>query len=142
MKIVIIGGVAAGPKVGAKINRLCPHADVTLIEKGEFLSYAGCGLPYYIAGEVKEQKELMCTPVGVVRDPIFFQNVKNLKVLNRTEAIRINRTDKTVTVRHLGTGDEKRLPYDKLVFATGSSLIKPPLPGIDLNHWHPIGAEN
>lgn len=132
MKVVIIGGVAAGPKVGAKINRLCPHADVTLVEKGAFLSYAGCGLPYYIAGEVKEQKELMCTPVGVVRDPVFFQNVKNLKVLNRTEAIAIDRVAKTVTVRDLRTVEEKILSYDKLVLATGSSLIKPPLPGIDL----------
>ncbi len=134
MKIVIIGGVAAGPKVGGKINRLCPHADVTLVEKGEFLSYAGCGLPYYIAGEVKEQKELMCTPVGVVRDPVFFQNVKNLKVLNRTEAISVDRAAKIVTVRDLRTAEEKVLPYDKLVFATGSSLIRPPLPGIDLNN--------
>jgi NADPH-dependent 2,4-dienoyl-CoA reductase/sulfur reductase-like enzyme/rhodanese-related sulfurtransferase len=132
MKVVIIGGVAAGPKVGAKINRLCPDADVTLVEKGEFLSYAGCGLPYYIAGEVKEQKELMCTPVGVVRDPVFFQNVKNLKVLNRTEAVKIDRTAKMVTVRDLQTLQEKILPYDKLVLATGSSLIRPPLPGIDL----------
>lgn len=134
MRFVIVGGVAAGPKVGAKINRLCPDADVTLIEKGEFLSYAGCGLPYYIAGEVKEQKELMCTSVGVVRDPVFFQDVKHLKVLNRTEAIRIDRCARTVTVRDLGTAGEKVLPYDKLVLATGSSLIKPPLPGLDLGN--------
>ena len=132
MKVLIIGGVAAGPKVGAKINRLCPTAEVTLVERGEFLSYAGCGLPYYIAGEVKEQKELMCTPVGVVRDPVFFQNVKNLKVLNRTEAIKIDRNAKAVTVRDLRTGAETILSYDKLVLATGASPVKPPIPGIEL----------
>ena len=132
MKVVIIGGVAAGPKVGAKINRLCPTADVTLVEKGEFLSYAGCGLPYYVSGEVKEQKDLMCTPVGVVRDSVFFQNVKNLKILNRTEALRIDRQGKTVLVRDLRTNEEKTLPYDKLVLATGSSPVRPPLSGIDL----------
>jgi NADPH-dependent 2,4-dienoyl-CoA reductase/sulfur reductase-like enzyme/rhodanese-related sulfurtransferase len=132
MKVVIIGGVAAGPKVGAKINRMCPEADISLVEKGEFLSYAGCGLPYYVAGEVKEQKELMCTPVGVVRDPVFFQNVKNLRVLNRTEAIRVDRKQKTVLVRDLRTGEARSLPYDKLVFATGSSPVRPSIPGIDL----------
>ncbi len=67
-----------------------------------------------------------------MRDPVFFQNVKNLKVLNRTEAVRIDRTAKVVTVRDLQTSEEKILPYDKLVLATGSSLIRPPLPGIDL----------
>ncbi len=134
MRILIVGGVAAGPKVGAKINRLNSTAEVTLVEKGEFLSYAGCGLPYYVAGEVKEQKELMCTPVGVVRDPVFFQNVKNMKVLNRTEALRIDRQAKMLLVKDLHTGEEKTLPYDKLVLATGSSPIKPPLPGIDLSN--------
>ncbi|MCK5082633.1 MAG: pyridine nucleotide-disulfide oxidoreductase, partial [Candidatus Omnitrophica bacterium] len=68
MNIVVIGGVAAGPKVGSRVHRLDPEAQVTLVEKGEFLSYAGCGLPYYVSGVVKDQKELMSTPIGVVRD--------------------------------------------------------------------------
>ena len=67
MKVVIIGGVAAGPKAASRIIRMNPEADVTIIEKGVFLSYAGCGLPYYISGEVKEQAHLMETPAGVVR---------------------------------------------------------------------------
>jgi len=79
LRVVIVGGVAAGPKVAAKIMRLRPEADVTVVERGEFLSYAGCGLPYYVSGVVKEQKELMCTAVGTVRDPVFFHNVKNFR---------------------------------------------------------------
>ena len=62
MKVIVIGGVAAGPKVAAKIIRLNPEADVTVLEKGKFLSYAGCGLPYYISGAVKEQKDLTRNP--------------------------------------------------------------------------------
>ncbi len=134
MKVVIIGGVAAGPKTGAKISRLAPDAQVTLVEKGEFLSYAGCGLPYYVAGEVKEQKELMCTPVGVVRDPVFFQNVKNMRVLNRTEALGIDRQQKTIRIRDLKSGQEQLLAYDKLVLATGAYPVRPPIPGMDFSN--------
>ena len=100
MKVVIIGGVAAGPKVGSKIIRMCPEADVTLIERGEFLSYAGCGLPYYISGVVKEQRELMCTPLGTVRDSVFFQQVKNIHVFNRTEAVEVDRKERRVRVKN------------------------------------------
>ncbi len=133
MKVVIIGGVAAGPKTASKINRLCPDAEVTIVEKGEFLSYAGCGLPYYISGVVKEQKELMATPVGTVRDSVFFQKVKNVNVLNRTEATAIDRENQTVTIRRQD-GSEALLNYDKLVLATGASAVKPPIPGLELGN--------
>src|SRR5581483_3821841 len=73
LKVIVIGGVAAGPKAASKIMRLNPQAEVTIIEKGKFISYAGCGLPYYVSGTVKEQRDLMSTPIGVVRDPAFFQ---------------------------------------------------------------------
>ena len=130
-KIIIIGGVAAGPKVAAKIMRNCPDTDVTVIEKGEFLSYAGCGLPYYISGVVKEQKELMSTPVGTVRDAEFFQKVKNFHVRNDTEATAIDRENKTVTIK--SEGKEEKLDYDELVLCTGASPIIPPFPGKDLD---------
>jgi len=134
MKVVIVGGVAAGPKAASKIIRLMPDADVTIVEKGRFLSYAGCGLPYYISGVVKEQKELMATPVGVVRDPVFFQNVKNVHVMNETEALEIDRASKCVRVREVVGSKESRLDYDKLVLATGASPFVPPIPKVDLNN--------
>ena len=133
-QVVVIGGVAAGPKVASKILRLDPEAEVTILEKGEFLSYAGCGLPYYVSGVVKEQKELMSTPVGVVRDAVFFQKVKNVRVLNHTEALDIDREKKQVRFHNHVTGEEGQLPYDKLMLATGATPVVPPIPGAALEN--------
>ncbi len=130
LRVVIIGGVAAGPKAASKIIRLRPDAEVTVVDKGEFLSYAGCGLPYYVSGVVKEQKELMSTPVGVVRDPVFFQKVKNFRAMNHTEALEIDRERKRVRIRSTQGGDHSWLDYDKLVLATGAEPVVPPIPGI------------
>lgn len=134
LRVVIVGGVAAGPKVASKVIRLCQDAEVTIIEKGKLLSYAGCGLPYYVSGVVKDQKELMCTPVGTVRDPVFFQNVKNVKVLNETEAMEIDKAGRRVRIRDLVRGEESWLEYDKLVLATGARPVVPPIPGTDLDN--------
>ena len=131
MKVLIIGGVAAGPKVASKIIRMCPDAEVTILEKGVFLSYAGCGLPYYVSGEVKEQKDLMCTPAGAVRDSVFFQNVKNVRALSGTEALEIDRPNRRVRARVLATGEESWFCYDKLMLATGASPVIPPIPGAE-----------
>ncbi len=87
--------------------------------------------PVYISGEVQEQRNLMETPIGVVRDPEFFQKVKDIKALNRTEAISIDHASKEVEVRSLEKGDTYRLPYDKLIIATGSKPFIPPIEGID-----------
>ncbi|MDF7798655.1 FAD-dependent oxidoreductase [Pontiellaceae bacterium B1224] len=133
MKVVVIGGVAAGPKTASRIRRLCDDAEVTVVEKGEFLSYAGCGLPYYISGMVKDQKELMATPVGTVRDSVFFRNVKDVQVMNRTEATAIDRENKTVAIRK-EDGETQQLAYDKLVLATGASSFIPPIPGVGLKN--------
>lgn len=131
LRVVIIGGVAAGPKVAAKVNRLRPHAEVTIVEKGDVLSYAGCGLPYYISGTVREQKQLLSTPLGAVRDSVFFQNVKNVKTLNRTEAVRIDREGRRVLLRSLKDGRERWIEYDRLVLATGAHPVIPAIPGCD-----------
>lgn len=134
MKVVIIGGVAAGPKIASKVMRLKPRTDVTIIEKGDILSYAGCGLPYYVSGVVKEQKELLSTPLGTVRDPIFFQNVKNVKVMNRTEALEIDRAGKKVKIRNLFSGEIRWISYDKLALTTGATPVIPPIPGTELRN--------
>ena len=134
LKVVVIGGVAAGLKAACKTVRLCAEAEVTVIEKGKILSYAGCGLPYFISGVVKKREELFSTPIGVVRDPGFFEAVKKVKVLNRTEALSIDRQGKKVLVKHMESGEEQTLPYDKLVLATGAEAIVPPVPGKDLDN--------
>jgi len=133
-KVVIIGGVAAGPKVAAKLKRLDPEAEVVILEKGKFLSYAGCGLPYYIGGDIKEQKELMETPVGVMRDPEYFEKMKGVKVYNRTEALRIDRKKKEVEARRIDTGEVFSLTYDYLVLATGAEVAIPPIKAVDLEN--------
>jgi len=132
LKVVIIGGVACGPKTAARIKRLNPDAEVTILEKGELLSYAGCGLPFYISGEIKDYKELMCTPTGVVRDTHYFRMVKDITVYNQTLAESIDRKKKIVRAVNTITGKSLELPYDKLVLATGGQPIVPKIKGTDL----------
>jgi NADPH-dependent 2,4-dienoyl-CoA reductase/sulfur reductase-like enzyme/rhodanese-related sulfurtransferase len=134
LRVVIVGGVAAGPKAAAKITRLAPEADVTIIEKGCFLSYAGCGLPYYVSGVVEDQDELMSTPAGALRDEVFFHDVKHVHVHSRTLATAVDRAARTVAVRDLGSGAEREIPYDRLILATGAQPFVPPVPGHDLEN--------
>jgi NADPH-dependent 2,4-dienoyl-CoA reductase/sulfur reductase-like enzyme/rhodanese-related sulfurtransferase len=131
MKILIIGGVAAGPKTASRIMRMRPDAEITIIEKGSFLSYAGCGLPYYVSGEVKQQRNLMETPAGAVRDAAFFLSVKNVRVRNGSEALEIDRLNKRVRSRVLATGEEFWASYDTLVLATGANPFIPKIPGVN-----------
>ncbi len=98
-KIVVIGGVAAGPKAAARARRMDPEAGITIVDKGEFFSYAGCGMPFYIEGLIDDIKKLMCTPVGVVRDASFFKKVKDIQILGMTEAVKIDRSGKKVTLK-------------------------------------------
>ncbi len=144
MKIVVIGAVAAGLKAAAKARRNDPAAEITVVDKGKLISYGACGLPYYVAGDVSDIGQLMTTPAGATRNPAFFKNVKDITVLTETLATAIDRAARQVTVKDLASGEEKRLPYDKLVVATGALPVKPPLPGIDLDNvfqlWHPDDA--
>ncbi len=133
-KIVIIGGVATGPKAAARARRLDADAEITIIERGKLLSYGGCGMPYYIEGKVKEISELMATPAGVTRDIVFFDKVKNVKVLNETLALSINREAKTVEVVRVDSDEKQTIPYDKLVLATGGLPLIPPIEGIKTGH--------
>ena len=144
-KIVVIGGVAAGLKSASKARRNDPQAQITVVERGELISYGACGMPYYVSGDVPHIDDLWKTPVGVLRSPEYFKNIKQIDVLTQTTALKIDRIAKTVLVKNLVSQEESLLPYDKLVLATGASPVRPPLPGIGLANvftmWHPRDAE-
>ncbi len=144
LRVLIIGGVACGPKTASRLRRLMPDADITMIERDELVSYGACGLPYYVEGEFININALTHTQIGLPRTPEFFANTKGFKTLTRTEAVRIDRKNKSVRVKNLNTGIETDMPYDKLVFATGGYAFRPPIEGIDLkNVWfmtHPDDA--
>jgi NADPH-dependent 2,4-dienoyl-CoA reductase/sulfur reductase-like enzyme/rhodanese-related sulfurtransferase len=109
-----------------------PEAHVTLIDQSSRISYGGCGIPYYISGEVNRVEDLRTTPYGTVRDADFFRTHKGVDVLTQTRATAVDRRNKTVTVEDLPTGRISHLPYDKLVLALGSSPRIPPIPGAEL----------
>ena len=141
--VVIVGGVTAGSKAAARIMRLDPDADVTIVERGKFLAYSGCGLPYYISGAVGEQRALLETPLGLVRDPAFFHKLKNVRALDLTDAVRIDRERKILVVRNLLDQRERELPYDRLIITTGASPVMPELEGADLDGIHTLhGVED
>jgi NADPH-dependent 2,4-dienoyl-CoA reductase/sulfur reductase-like enzyme/rhodanese-related sulfurtransferase len=137
-KIVVIGGVAAGPKAAARARRRDPNAEITIVDRGDLFSYAGCGMPFYIEGLIDDIKELMCTPIGVVRDASFFKKVKDIRVLGMTEAVKIDRSNKKLVVRNLQLGKENELDYDKLIMATGAYPITPPVDGIRLGRVYQL----
>jgi NADPH-dependent 2,4-dienoyl-CoA reductase/sulfur reductase-like enzyme/rhodanese-related sulfurtransferase len=131
-RVVIIGGVALGPKAACRLKRLEPDADVVIIDQDEYISYGGCGIPYFISGDISSVRELMSTSFHMQRSPQFFQDAKDVRVRTRTRALAIDRAGKRVRVLDLASGGEEDLPYDRLVIATGSIPNKPPIPGIDL----------
>ncbi len=132
-KIVVIGGSAAGAKAAAKARRLDEFAEITLIQKSPDLSMASCGWPYYVGGVFNDRNLLLCTPAGIVRDPVFFDKAKAIKALVETEVVAIDRQAKKVVCRELKTGNELTLGYDKLIISTGARANMPPIPGINLD---------
>jgi NADPH-dependent 2,4-dienoyl-CoA reductase/sulfur reductase-like enzyme/rhodanese-related sulfurtransferase len=130
-RVVIIGGVTAGPKTAARLRRLDEQLDITIIEKGEFLSYSGCGLPGYISGKINSPRALMVTGDSSVRDIDFFETIDNIRILNHTLATDIDSKNQHVEVEDLGTGRRSVVPYDVLVIATGAVPSIPPIPGIN-----------
>ena len=132
--ILIIGGVALGPKAAARAKRLMPESNITMIDQGTYISYGGCGIPYFVGGDVPQMNGLRTTNAGVVRDEAFFKELKGVNAICHTRALSINRKEKTVTVENTQTGEKSDMPYDKLVIATGSSPRIPPIPGADLKN--------
>lgn len=132
-KIVIIGAVAAGPKAACRLKRLRPEWEVTMVDQDSLISYGGCGIPYYVSGDVSDESELRATSFHVVRDASFFEHSKGVQVMTRTRALAIDRTAKTVLVRNLDTHVEQQLPYDHLMLATGAKPFDLPIPGANLD---------
>lgn len=133
-RIVIIGGVAAGPKAACRVKRLMPDAEVTVVDEDSFVSYGGCGIPYYVSGDVADEKELRSTSFHMVRDESFFARAKGVQVRTSTRALAIDRANKTVEVEHLVSGEKNSLAYDSLMLATGSFPVILPIPGTDADN--------
>jgi len=138
--VVVIGAVALGPKAACRFKRLHPKARVTMIDKNDTISYGGCGIPYFVAGEVSESMQLRTTSFNMVRDEEFFKEVKGVDVFPLTEALRIDREKRHVHIRRLGSGETDVLSYDKLVLATGSTPRRLYLPGEELEGVHYVSS--
>src|SRR5213080_2758559 len=124
-KIIIVGGVAGGATTAARLRRLDEQADILMFEKGEYISFANCGLPYYIGGMISERDKLLVQTVPEMSTKF------NLDIRNLCEVSKINREQKTIEVKNLQTGEIYEERYDKLVLSPGASPIKPPIPGIE-----------
>jgi len=124
-KIVIVGGVAGGASAAARARRLCEQCEIIVFERGPHVSFANCGLPYFVGGEIVEQDSLL------LQTPETLRARFNLDVRVSTEVVAIDRGRQVLKVRELGSGREYEQTYDTLVLSTGASPLKPPIPGID-----------
>lgn len=125
MKVLIIGGVAGGATAAARLRRMDENTEIILFERGEYVSYANCGLPYYIGGTIAERDRLF------VQTAEGFINRFNIDIRLQSEVVSISPEDKTIQVKKLQTGEEYTESYDKLIISTGAEPVKLPLPGID-----------
>jgi NADPH-dependent 2,4-dienoyl-CoA reductase/sulfur reductase-like enzyme/rhodanese-related sulfurtransferase len=126
MKVIIVGGVAGGASCAARLRRLDEKAEILLVEKGPYVSYANCGLPYHVGGVIEKESSLLLASEQLFR--IQF----NIDVRTNCEAVEILPREKTVILRNVLTGEVGPFSYDKLVLAPGAVAVRPPLPGIDL----------
>ncbi|MDD3368311.1 MAG: FAD-dependent oxidoreductase [Lachnospiraceae bacterium] len=128
MKVLVLGGVAAGTKIAAKLMREDRSNEVMVINKGKNISYAGCGLPYYVGNVIEDRDQL------IVNTPAKYEKLTGVKVLTETEATKVDPAAKKVTAVDLATGTETVYDYDKLVISVGASPVKPPVEGMDLEN--------
>ena len=128
MKLVIVGGVAGGASAAARARRLSEDAEIVIVERGPDVSFANCGLPYYIGGEIASRDKLLVATAGLLRSRF------RIDVRTRTNAEAIDRTAKTVRIRDLDSGRVVDEPYDALLLAPGAAPLRPPIPGIDSAH--------
>ena len=126
MKVIIVGGVAGGASCAARLRRLDENAEIIMVERGPYVSYANCGLPYHVGGVIEKESSLL-----VASAPFFRQNF-NIDVRTGCEATSISPKQKTIELRDVATGEVNTESYDKLVLSPGAPSVHPPLPGIDL----------
>jgi NADPH-dependent 2,4-dienoyl-CoA reductase/sulfur reductase-like enzyme/rhodanese-related sulfurtransferase len=127
-RIVIIGGVAAGATAAARARRLDGEAEITILEQGADVSFANCGLPYYLGRDIEHRSSL------ILASPQTFHDQYRVSVHTETEALKIDREQKVVHARSLATGEETEHPYDSLILAQGGKPVVPPLPGVEKDH--------
>ena len=126
MKVIIVGGVAGGASCAARLRRLDEDAEIIVVERGPHISYANCGLPYYVGGVIPRESKL------VLADAALFRAQLNVEVRTGCEAVSISPEARTVELRDVATGALTTESYDRLVLSPGATPIRPPLPGIDL----------
>ena len=126
-RLVVIGGVAAGMSAASSFKRLKPEAEALVLEKDHFISYGACSLPYYISDDIRDINRLLSLTPEAAKE-------RGITVLTRHEAVSIDPAGKTVTAIDLNVNEKKVIPYDRLVVATGALPIRPPFPGVDLEH--------
>ncbi|MGL4207357.1 MAG: FAD-dependent oxidoreductase [Aeromonadaceae bacterium] len=124
-KIVIVGGVAGGASAAARARRLSEDAQIVVFERGEHISFANCGLPYHIGGEIAQRQALL------LQTPLSFKRRFNVDVRVHHEVVAIDRERKEVTVRQTQTGEQSVESYDKLLLSPGAAPLQPPIPGLD-----------
>lgn len=127
MKTIIIGGVAGGASAAARLRRLDETCEIVILERGDFISFANCGLPYYIGGAITDKNDL------TLQTPESFRKRFNIDVRIKNEAVRISPEEKTVTVKNLKSGEIYTESYDNLILSPGAEPIKPNIEGIDSN---------
>jgi NADPH-dependent 2,4-dienoyl-CoA reductase/sulfur reductase-like enzyme/rhodanese-related sulfurtransferase len=132
MKVIIVGGVAGGASCAARLRRLDEQAEIVMVERGPYVSYANCGLPYHVGGVIEHQSDLL------VATEELFRTMFEVDCRTGCEAIGISAADKTVQLRNVTTGEVTTESYDTLVLSPGAASIRPPLPGIDLPGIFPV----
>jgi NADPH-dependent 2,4-dienoyl-CoA reductase/sulfur reductase-like enzyme len=125
-RILVVGGVAGGASCAARARRLSEDAEIIVFERGPYVSFANCGLPYYIGNVIQKEDKLL------VATAELFKNRFNIEVRNESEVVAINREGREIQVHNLQTGASYWEQYDALVLAPGAAPLRPPLPGIDL----------
>ena len=125
MKVVIVGGVAGGATAAARLRRLDERAEIVVLERTGFVSYANCGLPYYIGGVIKDKQAL------TLQTPESFRRRFNIDVRVKNEVTAIHPAEKTVTVRRMEDGSEYQESYDKLILSPGAKAVHPDASGLD-----------